>query len=98
MLDRISKAQMAYASQHGANFAELKVLIESGFLPPDVLSPESTGYKYAVTLTDNKTKYFSTATPAVYGKSGKLSFLVVLNEKSSPLLTSEDIKGKPMKK
>ena len=98
MLDRISKAQMAYASQHGNTFGEIRALIESGFLPPDVTSSESTGYVYAVTLTDKKTKYFATATPAVYGKSGKLSYLVVLNEKSSPVLTSEDNSGKPMKK
>ncbi len=98
MLDRISKGQLAYASQHNGNFGDLKALIESGFVPPDVQSPESTGYIYTVTLTDNKTKYFSTATPAVYGKSGRLSFLVVLNERSTPVLTSEDNKGKPMKK
>lgn len=98
MLDRISKAQMAYASQHGNTFGEIRALIESGFLPPDVTSSESTGYVYAVTLTDKKTKYFATATPAVYGKSGKLSYLVALNEKFSPVLTSEDNNGKPMKK
>jgi len=98
MLDRISKAQMAFAAQRGNIFAEIPALIESGLLPPDVLSSESTGYVYAVTLTDKKTKYFSTATPVVYGKSGKLSYLVVLNQKFSPVLTSEDNNGTPMKK
>ncbi|MBC7900902.1 MAG: hypothetical protein H7070_12720 [Saprospiraceae bacterium] len=97
MLDRISKAQMVYAAQHGGTFAEIPALIEKNLLPSDVQSSESTGYLYAVTLTDNRTKYYSTATPALYGKSGKLSFLVVLNQKSSPILTSKDNNGKPMK-
>lgn len=98
MLDRISKAQMAFSAQNQGAFAEIPALIESGFLPADVQTSESTGYQYAVRLTDNRSKYFATATPAVYGKSGRLSYIVVLNEKKSPVLTSKDTKGQPLKK
>lgn len=98
MLDRISKAQIAYSTQNQGKFAEIPALIDSGFLPADVRTSESTGYVYAVTLTDEKTKYSATATPAVYGKSGKLSFLVTLNESKAPLLSAKDNGGKPLKK
>ena len=98
MLDRISKAQIAYSTQNQGKFGEIPALIESGFLPSDVQTPESTGYLYAVTITDDKTRYSATATPAEYGKSGKLSFLVRLNDAKSPLLSAKDTGGKPLKK
>lgn len=97
MLDRISKAQIAYSAQNQGVFGEIPMLVESGFLSADVLTSESTGYKYAVTLTDSKSSYFATATPAVYGKSGKLSYIVVLKDKKSPVLSSKDNKGQPLK-
>ena len=98
MLDRISKAQIAYSTQNQGKFGEMAALIDSGFLPSDVQTPESTGYIYAVTLTDDRTKYSATATPAEYGKSGKISFLVTLNDARSPLLSAKDTGGKPLKK
>ena len=98
MLDRISKAQIAYSTQNQGKFGEIPMLIDSGFLPSDVQTSESTGYLYSVTLTDDKAKYSATATPADYGKSGKLSFLVTLNESKSPLLSAKDNGGKPLKK
>ena len=38
----------------------------------------------------------ATATPAVYGKSGKLSFGVQLDGKNIPHLNSKDNGGKPL--
>lgn len=96
MLDRIAKAQMANAVQNGGMFADIRTLVDNGLLPSDVLSAESTGYVYAVTLTDGGRKYWASATPAEYGKSGLMSFLVRLNEKDSPLLSSMDTGGKPI--
>lgn len=98
MLNRISKAQIAFSTQNQGKFGEIPALIESGFLPDDVKTSESTGYVYAVTLTEDKTSYFATATPAEYGKSGKLSFLVRLNDAKSPLLSAKDNGGKPFEK
>jgi hypothetical protein len=47
----------------------------------------------------NKKKYFATAEPAVYGKSGKLSFLLeVESAGKGARLKSEDKKGQPLKK
>jgi Tfp pilus assembly protein PilE len=96
MLDRIAKAQMAHAAQNGGKFAEMRVLVDAKLLPSDVLSAESTGYVYSIVVTDNAAKYYATATPAEYRKSGTNSFLVRLNEKGSPLLTSKDTGGKPL--
>lgn len=96
MLDRIARAQMAHAAQSGGKFGEMRTLVDAKFLPSDVLSAESTGYFYTIVLTDNAAAYYATATPAEYKKSGLMSFLVRLNEKGSPLLSSKDTGGKPM--
>lgn len=98
MLDRISKAQIAYSTQNQGKFGEIQALIDSGFLPDDVKTSESTGYVYAVALAQDKTSYSATATPAEYGKSGTLSFLVRLNDAKSPLLSAKDNGGKPLEK
>lgn len=96
MLNRIAKAQMAFATQNGGKFGDLRTLVDQNLLPADALSAESTGYIYALTLTDDGARYWATATPARYGKSGLMSFLVRLSDKGSPLLSSKDTSGKPM--
>lgn len=97
MLERISKAELAYSLQHGS-CAEFQVLITEGLLPDDVLTSTSTGYNYAVQLTSDMRRYFATATPAIYGKSGKRSFLLELDSKGISRVTSKDNGGQPMKK
>lgn len=90
MLDRISKAEMVYALQNGNTYGEIPQLVLAGLLPDDAKSSDSTGYKYAVKVSDDKKSYSAKAEPAVYGKTGKLTFTVQLNEKSQPHLTSKD--------
>jgi len=97
MLERISNAQLAYSLQN-KSVAEFPVLIDAGYLPDDVLSSQSTGYNYVVTLDAKKVGYFATATPAEYGRSGRLSFLLELDNKGISRVTSKDNGGKPMKK
>ncbi|MGH9818525.1 MAG: hypothetical protein ACRD43_00040 [Pyrinomonadaceae bacterium] len=97
MLDRVSKAEIAFSTQHQGLFGEIKALIESGFLPPDIESSVSTGYNYSLSLSPDKKRYTASATPAEYGKTGKLSFWVDLDEKGMPHLDSKDNGGKPMK-
>lgn len=98
MLGRIAKAQMVYALQNGGSYAEIQQLIEKGFLPADVLSSASTGYEYSISLSENRKSYFAGATPAVYGKSGKLSFLFEFDAKNNPRLTEKDNGGSRLKK
>ena len=98
MLERISKAELAHSLQNGGLFADMQTLIAGGLLPDDVTTSESTGYVYAINVAADKKQYFATATPATYGKSGKLSFLLHLDPKSISRVSSKDTGGKPMSK
>ena len=98
MLERISKAQLAYSLQNGGVVTDFDTLISSGFLPDDVKTSESTGYSYVVNLTPDKRRYTATATPATYGKSGKMSYFLQLDGKGVSHVTSKDTGGVPMTK
>lgn len=97
MLERISKAQLAHSLQNGGLFADIPSLVGAGLLPDDIRTSESTGYIYALNLAPDRKQYFATATPAVYGKSGKLSFLLQ-PEKGVSRVASKDTGGQPMRK
>lgn len=90
MLDRISKAEMVYALQNSGSYGEIPQLVGAGFLPDDAETSASTGYKYSVAIAPDKRSYSAKAEPAVYGKTGKLTFTVELNDKKQPHLTSND--------
>lgn len=90
MLDRVAKAQMAFAATNQGNYGDVEALIKAQFLPDDIRSSESTGYRYSVTVTPDKKRYSASALPAVYGKTGKRSFAVDLDAKGQPHLTSRD--------
>ncbi|MEP6944899.1 MAG: hypothetical protein ABJA02_03210 [Acidobacteriota bacterium] len=98
MLERIAKAEIAYSMQNGGAVAEIDILVGAGLLPEDVKTSVSTGYNYILTILPNKTRYIANATPAEYGKSGKLSFLLETDDKGYSHVTSKEIGGKPMKK
>lgn len=98
MLDRIAKAQLAFAMQNGGNFTGIDQLVAAELLPDDVKTSASTGYNYAVTLTPDKQVWTAYATPAEYGKSGKLSFFLTSDGKSTPRISSKDNGGKPLDK
>jgi len=97
MLDRIAKAEMIFALQNNGFYAEIPALVEKGLLPADALSADSTGYNYAVSLSANKKVYYATATPSIYGKTGKLSFLFKFDGKNNPHLTEKDNGGNTLK-
>ena len=99
MMERIAKAQVVYALQNGGIFGDLQALINGGLLPEDALQSKSTGYHFSVTLTSENKKYIATAEPEVYGKTGKLSFLLVSEGSDKQArLKAEDKKGQPLKK
>lgn len=95
MLDRISRAQLAYSMQNGA-FGELDALISAKLLPEDVKTSESTGYNYTLSLEADKKRWTASATPAEYGKSGRLSFVLTSDGRSTPRISSRDNGGKPL--
>lgn len=94
MLDRISKAQIAYSLQNNNTYAEIPALIEKGFLPADIQTSRTTGYNYTLTVSKDKQTYSVTATPEIYGKTGKLTFTVELDDKRRARLTSKDLGGR----
>jgi hypothetical protein len=98
MMERIAKAQMVYALQNGGQYADMKTLISQNLLPADIQNVESTGYRFNISTSSDKKKYRATAEPAIYGKTGKYSFLLELNEKDKKShLKYEDAKGEPVK-
>lgn len=98
MLSSISKAQMVYALRNKGEFGDFQTLIQNGFLGADVLSSESTGYNYIMTVSENKKQYYVNATPAIYGKTGKLSLLMNYDGKSKIHFDEKDKGGQPLKK
>ena len=96
MLERISKAQLAYSLQHGGDYAGIDALIDAGLLPDDAKTSESTGYSYKIDLLSQNKRYTAAATPAVYGKTGRLSFLLRQDEKGVSRVSSKDNGGKPL--
>lgn len=96
MLERISKAQFAHSLQNGGKFADMQTLVTAGLLPEDIKTSDSTGYNYAIELTGGR--FSATAMPATYGKSGKLSFLLKLDDKGLARVTSKDTGGKVLNK
>lgn len=97
MLERIAKAEIAYSLQHEGNVGTLDVLVADGLLPADVKTSESTGYNYALQVLPGKGRYYVNATPAVYGKSGKLSFLLEPDSKGFAHVSNKDVAGKPLR-
>lgn len=98
MLDRVAKAELAHSLQNGGSYADMSTLIAAGLLPDDIKASDSTGYIYAVVVTPDNKHYSATATPANYGKSGRLSFLLQLDAKGLGHLTSKDTSGKVLNK
>jgi hypothetical protein len=80
------------------SFADIPSLVSQKLLPEDVMSAVSTGYRYAVTIADDKKRYTATATPAEYGKSGRLSFVFDSDGRHIPKIVSKDNGGQPLKK
>ena len=96
MLERIAKAQTVYSLQNEGKFADLKTLVQKGYVPTDALSVESTGYKFDIALAFDESTFTATATPAVYKKSGTLSFALKIRRGKQPQLLAKDTSGEPL--
>jgi len=89
-LSRLLGAEFIYAQKFAGNFTTLSELVRLGALPKDLEAGESTGYKFALTLSDDKKSFYAVATPSAYGKTGRLSFYVDIGG-----VRAEDLKGQP---
>jgi hypothetical protein len=91
MLQRISLAQLAYSQQHGGQFGDLAALVAAGLVPKDLEGTESTGYRFHITLAPDRKSYTAGAEPALYGRTGRLSFFL-----DQTGIRSGDVGGKPL--
>jgi hypothetical protein len=99
MMERIYKAQTVHAIQNGGTYGELDVLVAQGLLPMDIKTTQSTGYKFSITVLDSGRKYFASAIPEAYGKTGKFSYLLeTIGNEQKTRLKFEDNKGQPLRK
>lgn len=98
LLQKIADVQTAVAMQNDGKYSDMQTLLDRNLLPADIQTAESTGYNFALKLSDDKKSYFATATPAVCGKTGKLSFLLEVDKKNVPGLSSKDNGGLAIKK
>jgi hypothetical protein len=97
MLERVNKAQMIYAPQNGGLYADAATLIGKGFLPKDFSTADTTGYNYQIQISDDRKKFKAIATPAVYGKTGKLSYWFEADGNKTSPLKNKDTKGQVLK-
>lgn len=98
MLDRIAKAEMVFAAQNGGGggYGDLQALVEKKLLPDDALGADSTGYDYKIALASDRKSYAAAAIPAIYGKTGRLSFIFKVGGGGKiSALRGEDRKGQP---
>ena len=91
MLTRVSLAELLYSQQHDGKFGDLATLISLGLLPKDLETTLSTGYRFRVNAPDAGKSWNAAAEPAVYGRSGKLSFYL-----DASGVRSGDNGGKPL--
>ncbi|HEY0006091.1 MAG TPA: hypothetical protein VGB17_15030 [Pyrinomonadaceae bacterium] len=91
MLQRIMLAEAAFSQQHNGQFADMQALIAAGYIPKDLEGTETTGYRFHISLSPDKKSYTAGAEPAVYGRTGRLSFFL---DQSG--IRSGDTGGKPL--
>lgn len=98
MIERVFKAQLVYSAQHGGVYGDLETLVNKGFLPEDITTSVSTGYRYNIKLDADKKTYAATAVPEEYGKTGRLSYLLFVDEHQNPHFKKKDAGGKSLKR
>lgn len=90
MLQRIIGAEVIYSAKFQGRIATLEELIRLGGVPKDIDDGEASGYRYALTISEDKKSFLASAIPTVYGKTGRLSFYADLDS-----IRAEDLKGQP---
>ncbi|HJQ26700.1 MAG TPA: hypothetical protein VKA60_22480 [Blastocatellia bacterium] len=89
-LQHIIGHQYLYAQHYQGRYATLADLIRLGGVPKDIETGVINGYRYAMTVSADKSSFTVSAVPVVYGKSGRLSFYADING-----VRAQDLKGQP---
>jgi hypothetical protein len=95
MMERIVKAEFAFATQNGGMYTDLKTLAGMELIGEDVLSTRSTGYKYSVSIGKDGKSYVAYAEPEKYGRTGRLSYMFDI---ANSRLVKRDNGGKQLSK
>jgi len=93
LLKRLVALEAVYAQQHNGAFGDLPALIKAGLMSDEVGDPKAMGYTFRITIAKDGKSYVSTAEPARYGHTGKLSFWM----DQTGNIKKEDNGGKPLK-
>jgi len=88
MLQRIIGAEIIYSRKFEGKNASLQELIRLGGVPKDIEDGETSGYRFALTVSPDERTFFAVALPTLYGKTGKISFYGDING-----VHGEDLKG-----
>ena len=89
MLQRVIGAELIYSQKFEGACAPLQELMKLGGVPKDI-EDQGGAYKFAFSLGADKKSFSATATPSIYGRSGRLSFYADLSG-----IRGADLKGKP---
>lgn len=96
-LQDIVKAELAYSVLNRNEFADFETLAKNKIMPLELVDPGLTGYRFRLQLSSDKKKYTVNAEPVQYGKTGKLSYLLVSSDgKSGPRVERDDKNGAPI--
>lgn len=90
MLQRIIGAEIIYSRKFAGKNASLQELIRLGGVPKDIEDGETSGYRFALVVSVDEKSFFATASPAAYGKTGKISLYGDING-----VHGDDLKGQP---
>src|SRR5947209_7572501 len=93
LLKRLVAVEAVYAQQHNGAFGDLPALIKAGLMSDEVGDPKAMGYTFRITISKDGKSYVSTAEPARYGHTGRLSFWM----DQTGNIKKEDNGGKPIK-
>lgn len=85
-IERLVGAEIIYAQRFQGQYAPMEEMLRLNALPKDV---EAGGYKIDLILSEDRKSFFVTATPHIYGKTGRLSFYA-----DAAATRAEDLKGK----
>jgi hypothetical protein len=88
MLQAIVGAEILYSRKFAGKNATLPELVRMGGVPQDLQDGETSGYKVALTVSGDTKTFFVTASPVIYGKTGKVSFYADIDG-----VHGEDLKG-----
>jgi hypothetical protein len=91
LLTRIIGAEFVYSQRFEGKHASLAELVRLDGVPKELEDHEANGYTFILTLAPDEKSFNVTATPVLYGKTGRLSFYA-----DADGIRSQDNKGQPV--